>query len=138
MPFAFEWTEKLSVGDDAIDQQHQNLFTRTNQLLEMMISEQPHPEKVGEVIDFLDRYIEEHFSFEEEYMRMYEYPHLDEHHALHQDFIAQYGKLKERINRERPTADSVIDLENFLGQWLVHHIGEEDKKYYYFIRKQSQ
>lgn len=137
MPMAFTWTEALSMGDDSIDRQHQGLFAQTNKLLEVITGEEPHPEKVAEIIAFLDDYIKEHFAFEEDYLRMYGYPALAEHQALHQDFIHQYTELKAKIDLLRPMPDTVIDLEDFLGRWLVHHIGEEDRKYYHFIRKQS-
>lgn len=133
----FEWTEALSMGDDSIDRQHQSLFAQTNKLLEVITGEESRPEKVAEVISFLDEYIKEHFAFEEDYLRMYGYPALEEHQALHRDFIRQYAELKAKIDPDRPMPDTVIDLETFLGQWLVHHIGEEDRKYYHFIRKQQ-
>lgn len=137
MGLSFEWTRDLSVGDETIDEQHKQLFDQTNQILRVMIGEDPHPEKIREVLDFLSQYIEEHFSFEEEYMRLHEYPQLEQHRALHQNFSDHYMKLRKTIDPERPTMESVISLENFLGQWLINHIGEEDKKYHDFIARQK-
>lgn len=137
MALSFEWTAALSVGDETIDKQHQQLFDQTNQILSVMIGEDPHPEKVAEVLDFLSQYIEKHFSFEEEYMRLHDYPDRNEHRALHQYFSDQYAKLKRSIDPRYPTMESVISLENFLGQWLINHIGEEDKKYHDFIERKK-
>lgn len=130
----FVWTAELSVGDPVIDAQHQGLFRETSELLETVVNDTPSPERVREVISFLDKYIAEHFSFEEAYMVSHGYPAVKEHKALHQNFIEHYVELKGKIDAARPTQDSLFALENFLGQWLVHHIGEEDRKYYQYIR----
>lgn len=134
----FEWTAELSVGDGVIDAQHQGLFRETSELLETVLDEQPRPDRVREVITFLDKYISEHFAFEEAYMISHGYPAVKEHKALHQSFIEHYVELKGKIDAAHPTTESLIALENFLGQWLVHHIGEEDKKYYRYILEHGQ
>ncbi len=134
----FSWTAELSVGDDVIDAQHQGLFRETNKLLNTIIDGVPDRDKIREITIFLDTYITEHFSFEEAYMLSNKYPGIEEHRALHQDFIEQYTLLKAKIDTQQPTSESLFALENFLGQWLVHHIGTEDKKYYQYIESHRQ
>lgn len=136
MSILFEWTKSLSVGDETIDEQHRQLLNQTNQVLEMMTGGDPHPERISHILDFLGEYIEKHFSHEEEYMRRHAYPELNEHCALHCELTDQYTKLREKINTRHPTLKSVVTLENFLGKWLINHIGEEDKKYHDFILKE--
>lgn len=138
MSILFEWTKSLSVEDEAIDEQHRQLFYHTNKVLDMMIGQDPHPEQLSEVLDFLADYIEKHFSYEEEYMRIHAYPELDTHQALHRELTDTYLKLREKIDAQQPTLESVVNLENFLGKWLVGHIGEEDKKYHNFIQQKRR
>ncbi|MFZ1626333.1 MAG: bacteriohemerythrin [Candidatus Moraniibacteriota bacterium] len=132
------WTAELSVGDTAIDAQHQGLFQTTSRLLETIIDGVPDSEKIQEVIAFLDEYIATHFAFEESYMYSYGYPETEEHKMLHQNFTEQYTQLKKKIDIIKPTTTSLLNLENFLGQWLVHHIGKEDKKYHQYIKEHRQ
>lgn len=134
----FSWTAELSVGDDVIDAQHQGLFRETNKLLNTIIDGVPDRDKIREITMFLDTYITEHFSFEEAYMLSNKYPGIEEHRTLHQNFIEQYTLLKAKIDTQQPTSESLFALENFLGQWLVHHIGTEDKKYYQYIESHRQ
>lgn len=129
----FEWTEKLAVGSDILDMQHQEIFIQTNRLLDILVAEEPRS-MLHEVLAFLDQYIHNHFESEYAYMRKHAYPLLDEHHALHEAFIAKYTDFKERIAKEGPTDELVIDLENYLGSWLVHHIGEADMQYANFVK----
>lgn len=129
MSIHFEWTESMSVGEATIDAQHQRLLSQVNALIDAMVYGAV-SEQVTEALRFFERYIDEHLTYEEEYMRRREFSDLEEHVALHNDFRAQYADFKSKL-ASGTTPDSVlIDIEKFLGNWWVEHIGHEDRAYF--------
>ena len=58
------WTEELSVGIPAIDEQHQKLITLINELHRAIESGKGH-EKLERIVDELLVYTREHFGYEE-------------------------------------------------------------------------
>lgn len=128
----FEWTQKLAVGNEILDMQHQEIFNQTNRLLDILVAEEPMT-TTHEVFMFLDQYIENHFASEYAYMLRHEYPLFEEHKKLHEDFKFRYDEFKERVRKDGPSHDLIIDMESFLGSWLIHHIGEEDMKYVHYV-----
>lgn len=134
MKIYFEWTKDISVGNVDIDTQHQRLLSQINKILDDIfngVSE----EEVGEALGFLDSYIKDHFSYEEEYMKKIGYPNTEDHIKLHNNFIEKYYKFKEEfkdgINKEK----LISDIESYIGEWWVNHIGKEDKKYYLYLEE---
>ncbi len=128
----FKWTEELSVGDEAIDVQHKTLLHNVNKL-SSAISDSRGEAAVNDVIDFLEDYIKEHFSYEEDYMLAYEYPAYREHKAMHDTFIEKYKEFKLRIAESNPSPELVLEVQEFVGNWFLTHISIEDQKYEEYI-----
>lgn len=133
-PLAFKWTESLSVGEETIDQQHRDIFEATNRLLDILIDAEPLEKSYG-VLSALDCYIREHLTYEEEYMRRNGYPRqdFDRHVRIHRSFEERFDQFKEKISTQGPTKKLVVEMENYLGTWLLRHIGEEDRRYALFV-----
>lgn len=136
MTINFEWTESISVGNEAIDSQHKKLLAQINEIINDIVSN-VNQVKVKEAIGFLDSYIKEHLLFEEEYMKSINYPHLEEHKKIHQDFIQKYYKFKGEFNRGEENEKLMLEIEKYIGEWWIEHIGKEDKKYYLFAEEQK-
>ena len=132
MAIHFEWTEDISVGNEIIDGQHKRLLDQINKILDEIFSGVDH-EKVKEAIQFLDKYIQEHFTYEETYMTNINYPHLIEHKNLHHEFIQKYYKFKEDFNTGINKELLMEEVESYIGLWWVNHIGKEDKKYQLYL-----
>jgi hemerythrin len=120
------------VGEDHLDNQHKKLLAQVNKVIEAMVFGATSKE-VSEAISFFDEYITEHFSDEEDYMRKHNYPNLKEHQEKHQDFIKSYFSFKEKLKSGVEPRELIMDIETFLGQWWITHIGKEDRKYHIFI-----
>ena len=134
MSIYFEWTEKMSVGEAIIDKQHQKLLSQINKILDALVFGVNSKEVESEV-KFFDEYINEHLSYEEEYMNKRGYPALASHKVWHQDFISTYTSLKKRFESNVKPSELAIDIERYLGDWWINHIGVEDKKYYLYFSK---
>lgn len=133
----FEWTQALSVGDQKLDDQHVGIFDATNQLLDIAMERLP-LEDVFKVLTVVERYIHDHFSYEELYMDRHGYPGLSEHRRIHKRFTEDFLERRKQIINEGASIESVLAFETYLGSWLTDHVGVEDQKYATFIREQAE
>lgn len=119
----------MSVGEKAIDAQHQKLLTQVNALIEAMVFG-PTSKEVNEALKFFDEYINEHFSYEENYMQRRGFLNIEQHKIRHQDFRNKYSEFLEKLKNSTTSREVLIEMEEFLGRWWLEHIGHEDREYY--------
>lgn len=124
---AIEWTPNLSVGVDSIDQQHQTLFHKANQLFEAGRNNKT-KEFIAEMLEFLDEYTKQHFHSEEVYMKSISYPGYDDQKKLHTDFITSLAKLKKEYQESGGNILVILNANQMVVDWLLKHISIEDKK----------
>lgn len=127
----------MSVGQVVIDLQHKQLFNQINVLLSTIINKLE-PKTVDDTVAFLGQYINGHLRYEEEYMLKNNYPDFDTHKSFHEDFINNYKKVREDRAGGVPIETIAWDIEKYLGNWFIHHIGEADKKYAEYIKNLSK
>ncbi len=119
------WNPAWETGDPLIDEEHRQLLSQIEQLFSAIHEKRP-GEKIPEVLAFLAGYVESHFAREEHHMQVSRYPGLDQHKGIHDDMRAQVARLTE-ASRSNP-AVVTEDVVNFLSEWLVSHITEEDQR----------
>lgn len=129
MSVYFEWKESMSVGEPTIDAQHQRLLAQVNKVIEAMVFG-INSKEVAEAMSFFDSYINEHLTYEENYMQRRSYLDLDKHKQKHQDFRKKYAEFNEKLKAGKTSSELLIEMEEFLGNWWLSHIGYEDKKYH--------
>lgn len=122
----FVWKSDYSVDVELLDQHHQKLFSLLNALYEttMQSKETGH---VLPIINELREYTEYHFLAEEQYMQDIGYVETAEHIVKHRDFTRKI----ENLNLQHRDDDLAVTRELIvvLGNWLLHHVLEEDRKY---------
>lgn len=123
---AIVWEEKYSVGIDAIDKQHEKFIEILNRLSEAFLMKE-RDGKLLSVLNELEAYAEQHFTFEEKYFREFGYDATDEHTAHHDEYREKVRMFKGRLESKDPTLE--YDLFLFVETWLIRHIQKEDKKY---------
>lgn len=126
--------EKHSIGIADIDSQHKELFLITNQIF----AEQDKPDRrqtIGALLKRLNAYARYHFSTEENMLRHHGYQAFGDHKKLHQDFAVRIQAWQRDI-RESPQF-STADLLDYLVEWIVFHIQEEDTKYAWDFQKRG-
>ncbi|HIK38249.1 MAG: bacteriohemerythrin [Geminocystis sp.] len=131
MPIAF-WRDEYATGIEEIDQQHRFLFSLINRLHDAM-SEGKGQEVLSDILVQLGQYTTEHFSLEEKIMAQYNYPHLEEHRQAHQELTQDVLKLQNKMQNHEQFL--TIELSQFLTNWLIHHIKNEDLKMIEYLRK---
>ena len=137
MKYLFEWSDDLSVNQPEIDRQHKQLFNQINILLSAIII-QVDEETVDDAISFLGKYINNHLTYEEDYMAKNGYPDLEQHKLSHQDFVNNYKIVGEKRRAGAPVESLALQIEQYLGNWLIEHIGQADQKFAEYIERKTE
>jgi len=129
--------EKHSFGIEEIDEQHKELFVLTNSLYAAKDLKLP-LERQAAMKTYLKRlyaYAHYHFAAEEELMADSLFPRLEAHAALHEGFKA---RIKALMDEAKEGGESGLDeVLDFLVNWIVFHIQDEDRKYVGFFREKG-
>jgi len=123
------WNDKLVIGIDKIDEQHQilvNLFNEAN----IKLTTNNNAKFLEEITRNLLSYALYHFETEEVLMRQYDYieesveeadAHIREHRSFSAKVVAVRNEIKTGVLISRE------DLLSFLNSWLINHILNTDK-----------
>jgi hemerythrin len=131
-----KWTEELSVGIDVIDTQHKELFSTAESLLAAAERGVGQGE-VTKVVAFLEEYVETHFQTEEMYMKRYSYPDYAPHKIEHTGFVNEFYDLRQELDNDGVSPDLTVRLADWVGDWLVNHIGRMDKALGTFLKERK-
>jgi hemerythrin len=128
-----EWKPALSVGNDAIDAQHKELFRRAEDLRVAIAGGKV--DRVAPVLRFLHEYAVEHFGLEEAWMREHRYRGYERHKAEHDRFVADLVALAEE--HEDPPREGFMAgrVNGWLSEWLVQHVSGTDTEMAAFLAK---
>ena len=131
-----QWSDDLSVGVPLIDQQHQLLIGRIQELSDAIRNYQGGGE-VAKTLDFLMDYTDFHFGTEERHMRALEYPGLQKNREKHAEFKQTLKNLGSDFEEEGATSDLADSIDQLLGHWFVEHIKNVDQKLGDFLEEQG-
>ncbi|PKL82237.1 MAG: hypothetical protein CVV24_11115 [Ignavibacteriae bacterium HGW-Ignavibacteriae-3] len=119
------WTSACRTGFEEIDSQHRLLFAICNELLE--ISNPNNQElEIKYLLRHLREYVENHFSFEENFMEEKKYPGTGEHKEKHEQIVSE---INYALTGSATMNELKKKLESLLGSWVQEHILIEDKKF---------
>jgi len=125
------WNPAWETGITLIDQQHQALLAQFEALL-VAIHENHPDDRIPSLLQFLADYVNTHFSMEEGLMQVADYPGIAGHKAIHDRMRTRVGQLVEAAKGNPATlTEEVID---FLTDWLLRHINEEDRRMAQHVR----
>jgi hemerythrin-like metal-binding protein len=118
------WSDEYSIGNAELDNHHKKLIEILNGLYDninkdcnqMMVS----------TMDELYNYAKVHFSEEEAYMKNLNYDGLYRHIVEHNKFIDNLLELD--LSYKNSCVDTKQETVEFLWEWLMNHIINEDKK----------
>jgi hemerythrin len=129
----FEWENSLSMGIEELDAQHKGLIKKLNDLAEAVLNRKGNAEIIR-TIKFMEKYANEHFSEEEEYMERHEYPGLEHQKKEHERFRNVVGKLREELESEGASEAHAASMQRYLIDWLILHIKSTDLQFGAFMR----
>lgn len=118
------WSEALETGHEIIDQDHKLLLTCINALYHTVSRDEGIKDITNQFL-LLDSYTGMHFQREENLMRQINYAHSADHIFAHDDFIEKISTFYKTCGVT--SLQEINDLIEYLMNWLIHHIGIEDK-----------
>jgi len=132
-----DWNPKLETGHDDIDAQHRELLERFKSFSDACRGGKGKQEIV-ELYNFLENYVVEHFTAEENLMNASSYPNLMSHRLEHQEFVTRVSNLKYEIQNDRITLPLIIETSENLLRWVIGHIHKTDVKMAEYLKSQSE
>lgn len=133
---AIAWDESLTTGIDAIDNQHKEMFRQANILFETL-GKPPDLKKLKESMQFLVKYVEDHFEAEKKVMKTFDYPNRMGHAFEHDQLTQSLHELVEDfINGSDMTIPS--RLGGLVSQWMTQHIKKSDMEFIQFIKSKTR
>ncbi len=125
--------ELNKTGHTVIDMQHQRILEWFEKLESIPANQRFRPYAKA-VIDDLRNYVVEHFELEEQVMTECGFPDSERHQHLHQQLSEQVEKFANEYEVTGVVAqDKLIE---FLKDWLIRHINQEDAKFSSYLESQ--
>src|SRR3989304_788930 len=124
------WSESLITGVETIDDQHKGIFTRIHNMLKAMWE----GGGKGEIIEIID-YVTLHFKAEEKLMTKHNYVSYSKQRTEHLLFIKDFSRIKREYETWGVSSHLLVETQQRLCNWLINHIGNEDKKLGVFLQK---
>lgn len=118
------WSEMYQIGIKRIDEQHRGFFELWDK--ELKNADMDDSVCLSCILKKLEKYITDHFTFEENMMKESGYKDAQKHMAMHKYFIQRVNEMKLEFKYMNPLLfEKVTD---FMKKWLLHHIMQVDKK----------
>jgi hemerythrin len=132
----FKWDSNLATGVSNIDNQHKELFERTNVLLNAM-SQGKGKEEVSKTLDFLEQYVIKHFNEEEELQLKNNYSGYNMQKEQHENFKRQLTDLRKRFEKDGISSSLAIETQKNMSTWWRNHITKLDKNLGEFLLERT-
>jgi hemerythrin len=123
----YEMKKEYETGISLIDDEHRELFRIANTAYDVLKDEFI-PDKFDHIVKILNElrdYTKQHFADEEAYMEKIQYKRRFSQVIDHAQFIEKIDAIDlEQLDSNQ--SDGLIELLEFLGDWLVNHILAKD------------
>lgn len=124
----YQFKEEFRTGIESVDNEHQKLFEIADKAYKTLMDEFI-PDKYDYIVAILQElkdYATIHFKHEEEYMIKIQYKKLFSQKAEHEEFLEKISAYKlDDVDDNQ--IQVIMELLNFLNDWLVNHIMKSDK-----------
>lgn len=121
----FEWQPSYSVGVELFDDSHKQLLHITNHFVSATMERRPMEEVTSLLLDLV-RYTRFHFRDEEDLMKETGYAQFAEHRKQHDELT---DRLLAYVGEYITGNLDLINMAEFMMDWLITHILEEDMQY---------
>lgn len=119
------WKPEYSVGNPAIDHEHQELIDLVNDTAAAILDRRPEADIQRGFGDLL-RAISAHFALEEQQMQAHGYDQRDQHKADHERLL---DELRDIMESSEDAPEQAADrLASTLEAWFAHHFQTHDSR----------
>ena len=119
------WDEKFATGSPTIDEQHRQLIRYLNQFESLLVQTNPTGKDIAFIVkflDFLESYVDSHFSYEEKCMESHRCPAHQKNLQAHDNFKAIFQRFKKNIHKEGFRLEMLMELNQTINVWVQDHI----------------
>lgn len=127
------WNTSYETGVPAMDAEHQQLFRQIDTLLDLSKTDQ-----VKMTLDFLAKYVVQHFASEEDLQTKSRYPGYAGHKRKHVAFVDSYKTLRQEYNSDGDNPLLLMKITCTALDWLKEHIRSDDKEFATYYKAASQ
>jgi hemerythrin len=122
-----KWSEEYKINVEPIDEQHKQLFEIANRVYDLLKNKliTDKYDAILEIVDELKSYTVYHFQTEETYMENIKYKRFLSQKIAHNDFLEKMDTIDVK-KIDNGQNEYLIGILDFVCDWLVHHIIEED------------
>lgn len=131
------WSDRLSVGNPDMDEQHKQLIKLINVLSAAKLQSKD-AEYIEKILNELLNYANYHFVAEEALLTRNGCPHVNDHKREHEEFRSWMARSRLRLGDPKSKREVSSQLLNYLKNWLTSHILTSDKKNVYYLRKKAE
>ncbi|NLX71508.1 MAG: hemerythrin family protein [Clostridiales bacterium] len=134
------WKDQYKLGVPLIDAQHKELFGRVEAFLQVLRSEDSWENKIpkiNETLEFMKRYVVEHFHDEEEYQLSINYPGYEFHKRIHDGMVDYVQDVSRQFEQSTDNEHLMQQLGGRLLAWLINHVAAEDQRIADYAKKEG-
>jgi hemerythrin-like metal-binding protein/PAS domain S-box-containing protein len=132
--YKMEWTPEMSINHPLLDKQHQQIFSKLNEL--NIVAYHVQDKEVAEIINFLEHHAMTHFKDEEQVMKQYDYPYYTIHQAQHLTYIEKLKDFRQKYQQNQGNnLHLVLEIQKETVDWLIRHIGDSDRQFGIFLKE---
>lgn len=133
---AFEWKERYNLNIEEIDKQHKKLMEIGKRAYEIAIIDDEYDryDEIMTILDELLEYTKYHFEYEENMLKEYKYEHIHAQEEEHEYYIYKINQVSSREDIDDNQRKIILEIIDFLSQWISSHIMLEDRKYAIFLK----
>lgn len=134
------WKEKYRIDVELIDEQHQELFKRVSDFLQIIQNEDSWEDKleqVKETMAFMQEYVVVHFNEEEIYQEQINYPDIEIHKEAHAKFKEGVNDYVKIFEEEGFSKEKIQEFGGKLMTWLIMHVGKMDQKIGEYVKSKG-
>ena len=131
-----EWNDGLATGIEIVDDQHKMLLEKLNDISEA-IENQQGVDVIIRTLDFMMDYTDFHFGAEEEHMMKNQYPRIEYHKKMHNEFVDTLITMVNEFREDGATDRLAESVNIYLFNWLVTHIKGVDGAYGKYLREKG-
>jgi hemerythrin len=120
-----EWKPEYSVGNPAIDYEHEHMIRQINLLYEKL-GDPLDTEIVETVLGEIHANISSHFALEERLMREINYIEYEDHKDDHEELLDQIHELMDSFDSDPESGQDL--LKTRMSDWFGHHFSSFDAR----------
>jgi len=124
------WKDQYELGVSLIDTQHKELFRRVESFMQVLRSSDSWDKKISQIdetLEFMKKYVVEHFRDEEEYQRSINYPGYEAHKQIHNGMVKYVLEVSKQYEKSKYNEDLMQQFGGKLLAWLINHVAAEDQ-----------